>query len=80
MIWDYNNSTVKIKTRIWDKDKIDIYYNEYYCYNRYYIDDDKDYNNNNNLNDDKENIKVKVIIRINVIIRVKTKSKTKIHK
>lgn len=78
MIWDYNNSTVKIKTRIWDKDKIDIYYNEYYCYNRYYIDDDKDYNNN--LNDDKENIKVKVIIRIKVIIRVKTKSKTKIHK
>lgn len=52
MTSDYNNSRVKTKTRVWDKDEIDIY-NDYYYYsnsgskNRYYIDD------NNGKDDDK---------------------------
>ena len=71
MIWAYNDSRVKIKTRIWDKDKIDIYNNEYYGYNSYYS------NNRYYIEDDEENIKVKVIIKIKVIIRMKLKVKQK---
>ena len=69
----YNDNRVEIKTGIWDRAEIDIYNNEYYSYNSYYIEDDDDDNDNNNLNDDKENIKVKVRIKIKVIIRVKLK-------
>ena len=72
MTLDYNDSRIKTKTRVWDKDKIDIYNNEYYSNNRYYIEYD---DNDNDLNDDEENIKVKVKIRIKVIIRVKLKVK-----
>ena len=81
MTLDYNDSRIKIKTGVWDKDKIDIYNNEYYGYssyysnNRYYIEDDD--GNDNDLNDDEENIKVKVRIRIKVIIRLKLKVKQK---
>ena len=79
MTWAYNDSRIKIKTGVWDKDKIDIYNNEYYGYssyysnNRYYIEDND--GNDNDLNDDEENIKVKVRIRIKVIIRLKLKVK-----
>ena len=78
MTWAYNDSRIKTKTRIWDKDKIDIYNNEcydyssYYSNNMYYIEDYD--GNDNNLNyDDEENIKVKIRIRIKVIIRAKLK-------
>ena len=73
MTWAYNDSRVKTKTRIWDKDKIDIYNNEYFSNNRYYIEYDD--GNDNDLNDDEENIKVKVRINIKIIIKVKLKVK-----
>ena len=52
MTSDYNDSRVKTKTRVWDKDEINIY-NDYYSNsnsgsnNRDYIDD------NNGKDDDK---------------------------
>ena len=79
MTLDYNDSRIKIKTGVWDRDKIDIYNNEYYSNNRYYSNnkyyiEDND-GNNNDLNDYEENIKVKVRIKIRIIIRMKLKVK-----
>ena len=73
MTLDYNDNRIKIKTGVWDKHKIDIYNNEYYSSNRYYIEDNDC--NDNDLNNDEENIKVKVRIKIKVIIIVKLKVK-----
>ena len=36
MTLDYNNSRVETKTIVWDKDKIDIYNSNHYCYDGYY--------------------------------------------
>lgn len=51
MTLDYNNSRIKTKTRVWDKDEIDIY-NDYYYSNSNSSNKNRDYIDDNNGKDD----------------------------
>ena len=51
MTLDYNDSRIKTKTKVWDKDEIDIY-NDYYYSNSNRGSNNIDYIDDNNCKDD----------------------------